>query len=84
MRTALISVSIRMFEAENKLLWLADSVTRIAENSLKSTADKMRMEEIIPESHIRADKSVSRWKRPALDVKTDTFSRNFLDEEKHN
>jgi len=40
MRTALISISIRMFEAENNSLWLAESMTRIAKINFKSNADK--------------------------------------------
>jgi len=40
MRTALISISIRIFEAENNSLWLAESATRIAKNDFKSTTGK--------------------------------------------
>jgi len=33
-------IAIRMFEAENNSLWLAESVTQIAKINFKSTADK--------------------------------------------
>jgi len=81
MRTALYSISIRLFDAENDSLWLAESVTRIAKNNFKSTAGKDAERKKEFQILICADKSHKNGqalKTPCARSQTRHFFSNFL------